>query len=544
MHANESVLSRAKVMLAGGCPRCGSNQIDLSLDLPACFHCGCVQTTDVHPPAAFEPNVLAPAAMPDFSMPDFSCPWLGVPTATVVDLTDSPTLDAGTPTAQAPEEQVLPSSARVDTPSMQTAGAQAAGLVQPTSVADPEMIKQFVAQFSQSTPSLHQIRELATALGIGVNKVRQLLEEQRIDNIPDVNDGSSGAPPESAAGTNTQQESVRGLKRSASCLSEEAAPAKRTRAAEALDPDLDTVWDPNVEAEPDPGETGEMQRARARQTANQIASKHGGHCKGVSRASQGQGLVGSWQCKFGHSFELLLAQAKAGEWCQPCHRWNQLLTEGQTIAATMHGMLLTKDMSHYGVSRGFLTWFCGQGHRFDMAIADVRAGHWCPTCRMQQELRQQNSENQAAAAAAAAAAATQQRQWQQQQQQQRLFTEAKKRQQASASRTTNRRGRGVARAQQVRKPQPVMPTSVPADAKYSLEQVQMIFKVLVQPPGAIHTFRAIAGILPSDIPKDVQRKLRSTLAKLHPDRNLAPNAIQAFQRLSQVRDQLLRSMGL
>ena len=80
-------------------------------------------------------------------------------------------------------------------------------------------------------------------------------------------------------------------------------------------------------------------------------------------------------------------------------------------------------------------------------------------------------------------------------------------------------GRGGARAQPVRQSQLVMPATVPADAKYTLEQAQLVFKaistkydshsliscvawqVLMQPAAAIHTFRTIAGILPSDIPK-------------------------------------------
>merc|ERR1719424_2665753 len=170
--------------------------------------------------------------------------------------------------------------------------------------------------------------------------------------------------------------------------------------------------------------------------------------------------------------------------------------------------------------------------RFDLAIADVRRGHWCPHCRMQRDLTKSAAEQAAAAA-------------KQQQQQQRLFAEAKARQ-APAPKPTNQRGlgRGGARAQPVRQPQLVMPATVPADAKYTLEQAQLVFKVLMQPAAAMHTFRTIAGILPSDIPKDVQRKLWLTLAKLHPDRNLAPNAIRAFQRLSQARDQLLHSLGL
>jgi len=383
--------------------------------------------------------------------------------------------------------------------------------------------------------SLNQIREVALVLGIGVNKVRQLLRVEA-SNI-------TGPKPAAEMGADMQEED-RNLKRSASCMSEEAAPAKRTRAAEALDPDTDTAAESH--------ETVEMQRARARQSANKIAAEHGGHCKGVSRASQGQGLVGCWTCKFGHSFELLLSQAKAGEWCQPCHRWNQLLTEGQTLAAAMQGMLLTRDMSNYGVDRGFLTWACSSQHRFDLAIADVRRGHWCPHCRMQRDLTKSAAEQAAAAAKQQQQQQQQhqqqqQRQWQQQQwqQQQRLFAEAKARQ-APAPKPTNQRGlgRGGARAQPVRQPQLVMPATVPADAKYTLEQAQLVFKVLMQPAAAMHTFRTIAGILPSDIPKDVQRKLRLTLAKLHPDRNLAPNAIQAFQRLSQARDQLLHSLGL
>lgn len=40
-----------------------------------------------------------------------------------------------------------------------------------------------------------------------------------------------------------------------------------------------------------------------------------------------------------------------------------LVQEGQTIAAAMQGMLLTRDMSNYGVDRGFLTWACSSQHR-------------------------------------------------------------------------------------------------------------------------------------------------------------------------------------
>eukprot|EP00658_Telonema_sp_P-2_P033668 TRINITY_DN24662_c0_g1_i3.p1 TRINITY_DN24662_c0_g1~~TRINITY_DN24662_c0_g1_i3.p1 ORF type:complete len:354 (+),score=85.81 TRINITY_DN24662_c0_g1_i3:68-1129(+) len=307
------------------------------------------------------------------------------------------------------------------------------------------------------------------------------------------------------------------LKRSAELETETEAPAKRTKAAETFG----CTSSKHIE-----------EKQERRRVCDQFAAANGGHCRGLLRKSEtGEQPMAIWQCKVGHEFKALIDDVKNGEWCAECFNWQMLVEEGRELAITKCGQLVTRSIFETGVSRNCMVWLCHRNHRFEMSMDAVRHGDWCRQCvteAEQQRLYQQQQQEYAKRAAA------------QGMRQEQLFAEARRRQahtpqqRSAPARRVARKPKGSSAA--------AMPTSVPAGAAYSLQQLQLVHRVLVQPAHAIHTYKSIIGITPTDTRKDVQKKLRVLLAKLHPDKNSAPKAIDAFQRLNQVRDQLLGAL--
>jgi len=319
-----------------------------------------------------------------------------------------------------------------------------------------------------------------------------------------------------AQSVSAEQQQSTSLKRSASSLDDDdAAPRKRVK---------------------ENSSTAASEKHSRRQLCDGLASEHGGHCRGVFKraASMDNEHIATWQCRYGHQFEMAVAEVQDGEWCTACFKWQMLLEEGRELALARSGTLITEDMSHYGVSRGFMIWLCHRGHRFEMSVTEVRNNQWCNQCvneaQQQRLLEQRQSQNAAQEA-------------QQAHVQARMFEESRKRQAAQPKPAPQPVRKPAAKPRpKVKARAPQMPSSVPADAKYTLEQLQLVFKVMTQPAYANHNYKAMAGINPTDSKQEVQKKLRGLLAKLHPDKNPAPQAIDAFQRLNQVRDQMLGSL--
>lgn len=91
-------------------------------------------------------------------------------------------------------------------------------------------------------------------------------------------------------------------------------------------------------------------------------------------------------CSNGHTFKFRVFHLHRGQWCPDCY-FNNLrhsLKDIEHLAKQKNGKCLTTD---YKNSRQRLTWQCQYGHTWQMNIDGYKKGRWCPVCTATQQQR-------------------------------------------------------------------------------------------------------------------------------------------------------------
>ena len=119
------------------------------------------------------------------------------------------------------------------------------------------------------------------------------------------------------------------------------------------------------------GTIGEMQ---------QLATAKGGICLSEDYINSKTKLV--WECRKGHRWEATPFSVKVREsWCPACANNQPLgLIQMNKHAIAQKGKCLSKT---YVNVKTKLLWQCHKKHRFEAIAEKVRAGQWCPECRIE-----------------------------------------------------------------------------------------------------------------------------------------------------------------
>lgn len=85
------------------------------------------------------------------------------------------------------------------------------------------------------------------------------------------------------------------------------------------------------------------------------------------------------RCSNGHTFKFRVFHLHRGQWCPHCYFDNlrYRIEDIQNLAQQKKGKCLTTD---YQNSRQPLTWQCQYGHTWQMNIDGYKKGQWCPVC--------------------------------------------------------------------------------------------------------------------------------------------------------------------
>ncbi len=94
-----------------------------------------------------------------------------------------------------------------------------------------------------------------------------------------------------------------------------------------------------------------------------------------------------WKCSAGHLFESLPANVSKGQWCPEC-AGNKRLEIGalHELANSRGGMLIA---TKYTRNSDKLEWQCACGNIWTARVRDIRRGHWCPVCGIEQRSESQ-----------------------------------------------------------------------------------------------------------------------------------------------------------
>lgn len=90
-----------------------------------------------------------------------------------------------------------------------------------------------------------------------------------------------------------------------------------------------------------------------------------------------------WQCKEGHIWDATPNDIKQGGWCRLCgikkvtDKQRLHIEDLQELAKNRGGVCLSTE---YINNRTNLKWKCKDGHIWDAAVSNIKAGKWCPIC--------------------------------------------------------------------------------------------------------------------------------------------------------------------
>jgi hypothetical protein len=122
------------------------------------------------------------------------------------------------------------------------------------------------------------------------------------------------------------------------------------------------------------------------------AMEHGGQCLSDVYMDSWSKLL--WQCEQGHKWEAAPANIRAGKWCPLCAgNVRGTLEEMQEIAAARGGKCLSPA---YVNNTTKLLWECAKGHRWEADSAHIERGHWCLYCAGQGKKTIEDMKNLAA----------------------------------------------------------------------------------------------------------------------------------------------------
>lgn len=86
-----------------------------------------------------------------------------------------------------------------------------------------------------------------------------------------------------------------------------------------------------------------------------------------------------WKCAKGHTWQASFNSVRQGHWCLQCSRESRrwTLEAMQQVAAARGGICLAREYRDIATK---YFWQCQEGHTWGASFANIRAGHWCPTC--------------------------------------------------------------------------------------------------------------------------------------------------------------------
>lgn len=107
-----------------------------------------------------------------------------------------------------------------------------------------------------------------------------------------------------------------------------------------------------------------------------IAAENEGRC--LSREYKGFNVPLAWQCKRGHTWDMMPDVIKNGAWCPSCsgHRV-YTIKDMQWLAKERGGKCISKTYINKEVK---LKWECAKKHRWESTPGSVRQGKWCHEC--------------------------------------------------------------------------------------------------------------------------------------------------------------------
>jgi hypothetical protein len=107
-----------------------------------------------------------------------------------------------------------------------------------------------------------------------------------------------------------------------------------------------------------------------------LAVQKGGRCLSKKYINSQTKLL--WECSEGHQWEAAPSNIKAGYWCHYCSRTVKLtIEEMQILAKERNGKCVSNE---YINSKTKLTWECSEGHQWEAIPNNIRKGSWCPVC--------------------------------------------------------------------------------------------------------------------------------------------------------------------
>lgn len=108
-----------------------------------------------------------------------------------------------------------------------------------------------------------------------------------------------------------------------------------------------------------------------------LAKEKDGYC--LSKEYINNHTKMEWQCEFGHSFSMRMADVKKGRWCPKCGGNARLtIEECNKFAESKNGKCLS---SEYINARTKMLWECEFGHQWNSVFYSLKnEGTWCPEC--------------------------------------------------------------------------------------------------------------------------------------------------------------------
>ena len=113
---------------------------------------------------------------------------------------------------------------------------------------------------------------------------------------------------------------------------------------------------------------------------------------GICLSSDYTGTAGKYRfrCRVGHEWEAFGSAIRRGTWCQQCaHEERRLgLEMARQVAVERGGECLSQA---YVNRKSKLQWRCHRGHCWQTSMNSIQAGHWCPTCAHQAQIKSRTS---------------------------------------------------------------------------------------------------------------------------------------------------------
>lgn len=83
------------------------------------------------------------------------------------------------------------------------------------------------------------------------------------------------------------------------------------------------------------------------------------------------------RCAAGHEWDARGESLARGSWCPICGRGTLILEDMRVMAADRGGECLSTE---YVNTKTLMSWRCAAGHEWEARAKNIRAGHWCPVC--------------------------------------------------------------------------------------------------------------------------------------------------------------------